>query len=126
MTGGRGQTTERRVMGENDRYGIAGRAAGEAVLRYGHYSARPRSANDAFLLSRIARAVVDALDAHGDTVATNERERWGLFSDDEVRALVMAASAAENEGAFDGESDLAKELRVETQRRGLDTNPWPL
>jgi hypothetical protein len=110
-------------MGKSDRYGIAGRAAGEAVLRYGHYSARPRPANDAFLLSRIARAVVDALDAYDDAARDG---RWGPFSDDDVRALVMAASAAENEGAFDGGSSLAKELRVEAQTRGLDTHAWPL
>jgi hypothetical protein len=42
-------------LNEGDRgrlYGIAGRAAGEAALR---------SATDAFLLSRIARAIVDAI-----------------------------------------------------------------
>jgi len=42
-------------------YGIAGRAAGEAALEHGRDGARMRTATDAFLLSRIARAVVDAL-----------------------------------------------------------------
>lgn len=46
------------------RYGVAGRAAAEAVLEHGRDGARLRSASDAFLLSRIARAVVDALDEH--------------------------------------------------------------
>lgn len=47
---------------DSDRlYGVAGRAAGEAVLEHGRDGARLRSASDAFLLSRIARAVVDAL-----------------------------------------------------------------
>jgi hypothetical protein len=41
------------------RYGIAGKAAGEAALEHG----AGRKATDAFVLSRIARAVVDALDA---------------------------------------------------------------
>lgn len=41
------------------RYGIAGKAAGEAALEYG----AGRKATDAFVLSRIARAVVDALEA---------------------------------------------------------------
>jgi hypothetical protein len=43
------------------RYGIAGRAAGEAALEFGRDGARIRSCQDAFVLSRIARAVVDAL-----------------------------------------------------------------
>ena len=42
-------------------YRIAGRAAAEAVLEHGRDGARLRPASDAFLLSRIARAVVDAL-----------------------------------------------------------------
>lgn len=46
------------------RYGIAGRAAAEAVLEHGRDGSRLRPAGDAFLLSRIARAVVDALDKH--------------------------------------------------------------
>lgn len=41
-------------------YGAAGRAAGEAVLEHGLDGAKRRPANDAFLLSRIARACVDA------------------------------------------------------------------
>jgi hypothetical protein len=54
---------------QDKRYGIAGRAAAEAVLEHGRDGARLRSASDAFLLSRIARAVVDALDqaAHDET-----------------------------------------------------------
>jgi hypothetical protein len=47
---------------ERSPYGIAGRAAAEAVLEHGRDGARLRSASDAFLLSRIAR-VVDALNA---------------------------------------------------------------
>jgi hypothetical protein len=42
-------------------YGIAGRAAAEAVLEHGREGARLRPASDAFLLSRIARAIIDAL-----------------------------------------------------------------
>jgi hypothetical protein len=45
------------------RYGIAGEAAGKAALEFGRDGARIRSCLDAFVLSRIARAVVDALDA---------------------------------------------------------------
>jgi hypothetical protein len=55
------------------RYGIAAKAAGEAALRYGHYGAKVRPITDAFLLSRIARAVVDALDAD-DRGAVKERD----------------------------------------------------
>jgi hypothetical protein len=51
--------------GINRYYGIAGRAAGEAVLEHGRDGARLRPASDAFLLSRIARAVVDALSENG-------------------------------------------------------------
>jgi hypothetical protein len=40
--------------------GAAGRAAGEAVLKHGRDGARLRTADDAFLLSRIARASMDA------------------------------------------------------------------
>ena len=42
-------------------YGIAGRAAGEAALEHGRDGSRIRPVNDAFALSRIARAVVDAI-----------------------------------------------------------------
>ena len=42
-------------------YGIAGRAAGEAALAHGRDGDRIRRVTDAFVLSRIARAVVDAL-----------------------------------------------------------------
>jgi hypothetical protein len=42
-------------------YGAAGRAAGETVLQEGRDGARLRPANDAYLLSRIARACVDAV-----------------------------------------------------------------
>jgi hypothetical protein len=54
-------------MGQNEAsdrerlYGIAGRAAGEAALAYGRDGARIRPVTDAFVLSRIARAVVDAI-----------------------------------------------------------------
>ena len=50
------------AQNQDSRYGIAGRAAAEAVLEHGRDGARLRPASDAFLLSRIARAVVDALD----------------------------------------------------------------
>ena len=50
----------------SDHYGIAGRAAGEAVLEHGRDGARLRAASDAFLLSRIARAMVDAIHAPED------------------------------------------------------------
>jgi hypothetical protein len=57
------------------RYGIAGEAAGKAALEYG----AGRKATDAFVLSRIARAVVDALDADDrGAVEENERLRGGL------------------------------------------------
>lgn len=41
-------------------YGAAGRAAAEAVLKHGLDGAQRRPANDAFLISRVARACVDA------------------------------------------------------------------
>lgn len=53
-------------------YGIAGRAAGEAALEHGRDGIRLRKANDAFLLSRIARAIVDAIHPPG---AESEVER---------------------------------------------------
>jgi hypothetical protein len=56
------------------RYGIAAKAAAEAVLEYGRDGARLRPAADAFLLSRIGRAVVDALEADGRG-AVEERDR---------------------------------------------------
>jgi hypothetical protein len=46
------------------RYGIAGKAAGEAALEHGRDGARMRLVTDAFVLSRIARAIVDALAEH--------------------------------------------------------------
>jgi ATP-dependent RNA circularization protein (DNA/RNA ligase family) len=54
------------------RYGIAGEAAGKAALEYG----AGRKATDAFVLSRIARAVVDALEAD-DRGAVDLAERYG-------------------------------------------------
>jgi hypothetical protein len=55
------------------RYGIAGRAAGEAVLKHGRDGAKLRPASDAFLLSRIAREIVDAL-ADDERGAVEERD----------------------------------------------------
>jgi hypothetical protein len=63
------------------RYGIAGKAAGEAALAHGRDGVRIRSCQDAFVLSRIARAVVDALDAddRGAVAALEEiAQRGGL------------------------------------------------
>lgn len=62
-------STDRGAVDACDRYGIAGRAAGAAVLEHGRDGARLRPANDAFLLSRIARAVVDALDSQRGAVS---------------------------------------------------------
>jgi hypothetical protein len=63
----------------SERYGIAARAAAEAVLEHRLDGARLRPASDAFLLSRIARAVVDALDEHAREAAEAaqaSREAW--------------------------------------------------
>ena len=53
---GQSETSDRERL-----YGIAGRAAGEAALEHGRDGGRLRPATDAFVLSRIARAIVDAL-----------------------------------------------------------------
>jgi CBS domain-containing protein len=74
------------VMGNIERYGIAGKAAGEAVLEHGRDGARLRPAADAFLLSRIARAVVDALDDHYRG-AVSERDALRALID-EVRFMI--------------------------------------
>jgi hypothetical protein len=74
--------TEVSRMGNIERrYGIAGRAAGEAALEFG----AGRKATDAFVLSRIARAVVDALDADDrGAVEALEEIRDGLHGYEEL------------------------------------------
>ena len=81
------------------RYGIAGRAAGEAALQFG----AGRKATDAFVCSRIARAVVDALAADDqgavgalERIAAIEVETPLLHSSEAARlrnAVAIAAAA---------------------------------
>ena len=67
-------------------YGIAGRAAGEAALTHGRDGGRTRSATDAFVLSRIARAVVDAV------LAAQASDPWNEDRPDLTRVGVQAAA----------------------------------
>lgn len=82
------------------RYGIAGRAAGQAALEHGREGARTRPVTDAFVLSRIARAVVDALEAADASREGGDRcERCG-FHDCECLPVWSGSVSREGEARY--------------------------
>jgi hypothetical protein len=84
-------------------YGIAGRAAGEAALEHGRDGARIRLVTDAFVLSRIARAIVDVIAPR--------------VSDDDKRALINARYAGVAAADRDHYRAAALDLAKWTQHR---------